>query len=99
MFRPRLDGSTATVVVEVDGRAVQVPEGASAAAAVLIAGLPAIRKTPVGGGDRAPYCMMGICFDCLAAIDGIPNTQSCMVTVRRGMRIRRQQGARAARPE
>jgi hypothetical protein len=33
---------------------------------------------------------MGVCFDCLAEIDGIPNRQSCMVEVRPGMRIRRQ---------
>jgi hypothetical protein len=39
--------------------------------------------------------MMGICFDCLAEIDGVPNRQSCMVTVRPGMRIRRQRGARS----
>ena len=23
--------------------------------------------------------MMGVCFDCLAEIDGVPNRQSCMV--------------------
>ena len=38
--------------------------------------------------------MMGVCFDCLAEIDGVPNRQSCMVTVRPGMRIRRQRGRR-----
>ena len=58
---------------------MRVPQGASAAAAVLLAGLPSIRDTPVGGGERAPYCMMGVCFDCLAEIDGVPNRQSCMV--------------------
>ena len=42
--------------------------------------------------------MMGVCFDCLAEIDGVPNRQSCMVPVRPGMRIRRQRGAAPARP-
>jgi len=84
------------VPVTVEGREVAVPEGASAAAAVLLAGLPAIRETGVGGAPRAPYCLMGICFDCLAEIDGIPNRQSCMVTVAPGMIIRRQHGKRAA---
>ena len=42
--------------------------------------------------------MMGICFDCLAEIDGVPNRQACMVTVVPGMRIAPQQGAREARP-
>src|SRR5437660_8273247 len=94
MFRLRPDSRAATVAVEVEGRTVRVPEGASAAAAVLIAGLPSLRDTPVGGSPRAPYCLMGVCFDCLAEIDGVPNRQSCMVAARPGMRIRRQRGAR-----
>jgi D-hydroxyproline dehydrogenase subunit gamma len=96
MFRKRPDGPPATISVEVEGRGVLVPVGASAAAAVLIAGLDSLRDTPVGNSQRGPYCMMGVCFDCLAEIDGVPNRQSCMVMARPGMRIRRQRGARAA---
>jgi hypothetical protein len=99
MFRPRPDGPAAAIAVEVEGRSVRVAAGASAAAAVLVAGLPSIRETPVTGSGRAPYCMMGVCFDCLAEIDGVPNRQSCMVTARPGMRIRRQLGARSVDPE
>jgi hypothetical protein len=96
MFR-RLPSApaAATVSVTVEDRPVAVPEGASAAAAVLLAGLPAIRETAISGAPRAPYCLMGICFDCLAEIDGIANRQSCMVTVAPGMTIRRQHGKRA----
>ena len=95
MFRPRPDSpAVATIAVEVEGRPVMVPAGASAAAAVLLSGLPSLRDTPVRGSGRAPYCMMGVCFDCLAEIDGVPNRQSCMVAARPGMRIRRQRGAR-----
>jgi hypothetical protein len=99
MFRLRPDAPAATVAVEVEGRSVLVPPGASAAAAVLLAGLSSIRDTPVGGAERAPYCMMGACFDCLAEIDGVPNRQSCMVAVRPGMRIRRQRGPRPIETE
>src|SRR3954449_1317439 len=94
MFRLRPDAAPATVAVEVEGTTVRVPQGASAAAAVLLAGLSSIRDTSVSGAERAPYCLMGVCFDCLAEIDGVPNSQSCMVTARPGMRIRRQRGAR-----
>src|ERR1700720_4722590 len=66
MFRPRPDAPAATIAVEVEGQAVTVPPGASAAAALLLAGLATIRETPVSGSGRAPYCMMGICLDCLA---------------------------------
>ena len=99
MFQPRPDAPAATIAVEVEGRSILVPPGASAAAAVLVAGLASIRDTAVGGGERAPYCMMGVCFDCLAEIDGVPNRQSCTVPVRPGMRIRRQRGPRPIEPE
>jgi hypothetical protein len=98
MFRLRPDAAAATIAVEVEGRTVRVPAGASAAAAMLLAGLRGTRATPVSGSARAPYCMMGVCFDCLAEIDGLPNRQSCMVAVRHGMRIDRQRGAREINP-
>ena len=95
MFRPRPEIHPPTVEVFVEGAPVRVPEGASAAAAVLLAGVFRIRETPVSGAPRLPYCMMGVCFDCLAEIDGIANRQACMVPVAPGMRIRVQHGARA----
>jgi hypothetical protein len=94
MFRKRPDAAGATVTVVVEGREIAVPEGASAAAAVLLAGFAAIRETAVSGAPRGPYCLMGVCFDCLAEIDGTANRQSCMVTVAPGMVIRRQHGKR-----
>ena len=98
MFRPRPEGDPATIAVIVEGRTIFVPAGASVAAAVLVAGLRSIRETPVEGSERGPYCMMGVCFDCLAEIDGIPNRQSCMVEARPGMRIGRQIRARQVDP-
>jgi hypothetical protein len=94
MLRPRPEQRPLTIEVLVGGRPVQVPNGASAAAAVLLANSPAIRTTPVTGSPRLPYCMMGVCFDCLAVIDGVPNRQACMVTAVEGMRILPQQGTR-----
>ena len=94
MFRTRPEGPLPTVTVTVEGRPVVVPAGASAAAAVLAAGFGSIRKTPVDGSERGPYCMMGVCFDCLAETDGVANRQSCMIEVRPGMRISRQMQAR-----
>ena len=95
MFALRPDREAA-VEVFVDGVPVRVPEGASAAAAVLLAGAAAIRETPVSGTSRLPYCMMGVCFDCLAEIDGVANRQACMVPASPGMRISVQRGARRA---
>ena len=94
MFRKRPDSPAATVPVTVEGVDIRAPEGASAAAAMLLAGLVATRETAVSGAPRAPYCLMGVCFECLADIDGVPNRQSCMVTIAPGMTIRRQHGKR-----
>lgn len=98
MFRLRPEAGPETITVVVEGRTILVPAGASAAAAVLLAGFRSIRETPVEGNERAPYCMMGVCFDCLAEIDGVPNRQSCMVEARPGMQIRRQIRARKIDP-
>ena len=97
MFRPRSEERRTAVVVTVEDRKIAVPVGASAAAAVLAAGFDSIRET-AGGSERMPYCMMGVCFDCLAEIDDVPNRQSCMVEVKPAMRIRRQIGARQVHP-
>ncbi len=77
---------------------MHVAIGASAAAALLAGGFPWVRETPVGDSGRSPYCMVGVCYDCLAEIDGIPNRQSCLVEVRAGMHIRRQIGMRRIDP-
>ncbi|MGI4861048.1 MAG: (2Fe-2S)-binding protein [Janthinobacterium lividum] len=70
-----------------------VPGGRSVAAALLAAGVRRFRATPVSGAARAPYCMMGACFECLVEIDGVPSRQSCLVPVADGMRVRSQEGA------
>jgi D-hydroxyproline dehydrogenase subunit gamma len=87
------------VRITIDGRSCAVPAGASVAAALLAAGVTRTRSTPVSGAPRAPYCMMGVCFECLVQIDGRPNRQACLVAVQDGMQVRTQEGARALLPE
>lgn len=85
-------GARSVITVTVDGAPLDVPEGDTVAAAVLLAGHGVYRKTIVGEAPRAPYCMMGVCFDCLVEVDGVPNRQGCLVPARSGMRIVRQMG-------
>ena len=98
MFRPLPDSRSGRVTLTIEGRSVSVPEGQSVAAAVLAAGLESCRSTPVSGSPRLPYCMMGLCFDCLMEIDGVANRQACLVEVREGMVVRRQVGRRGLSP-
>jgi len=94
LFRPL--AAQPFIEIEFDGRRLSVPGNASVAAALLAAGVSRFRSTPVSAAPRAPYCMMGVCFECLVEIDGVANRQACLVPVRPGMKIRSQEGARHA---
>ena len=78
-----------------DGREVTAYEGETVAAVLLAEGHVATRTTP-GGSPRGVYCGMGVCFDCLVVLDGVPNTRACVTWVRAGMDVRRQDGLVAA---
>ncbi|MFT5217885.1 MAG: putative molibdopterin-dependent oxidoreductase YjgC [Gammaproteobacteria bacterium] len=73
-----------------DGKSIRVRAHLNVAAALLESGVTHFRVSPVSGAPRAPFCMMGVCFDCLVIIDGVVNQQACMTTVREGMCIERQ---------
>lgn len=94
MFRRLPDVVHEAMTIHVDGRRVVVRAGDTVAAALLADGQEHCRTTPVSGEPRAPYCMMGVCFDCLVTIDGIGNRQACMLQVREGMVVETQDGKR-----
>jgi predicted molibdopterin-dependent oxidoreductase YjgC len=96
MFRRLPDVDAAMVEVTIDGRAMRVRTGDTVAAALLSAGILASRAADVSGAPRAPYCMMGVCFECLVTVDGVGNRQGCLVPVAAGMRIETQHGRREA---
>jgi D-hydroxyproline dehydrogenase subunit gamma len=79
------------VTLTIDGRTVNAYQGETVAAVLLAEGHPATRTTP-GGAPRGVYCGMGVCFDCLVVVDGVPNTRACMTWVRPGMDVTRQSG-------
>jgi predicted molibdopterin-dependent oxidoreductase YjgC len=93
MFK-RLDPGSATLQISFEGEPLQARPGDSVAAVLLAQGVSTFRQTPVSGAPRAAYCMMGVCFDCLVEIDGVPNRQACLTEAADGMRIRRQIGVR-----
>lgn len=86
LFRP-LGSSAATVPVTFNNQARRLPAASSVAAALLAGGVQRFRSSPVSGDGRAPYCMMGVCFECLLTIDGIPNRQGCLAPLQAGMVI------------
>jgi predicted molibdopterin-dependent oxidoreductase YjgC len=81
------------VSIYINGEQMQAMVDDTVAAAALCAGLKHTRTTAVSGSPRAPFCLMGVCYECLMTIDGVPNQRGCMTKVKQGMRIESQQGA------
>ncbi|MCU7960528.1 MAG: (2Fe-2S)-binding protein [gamma proteobacterium symbiont of Bathyaustriella thionipta] len=93
MFKLISEPQADSLTIYIDGQPCQVPAGISIAAAVLLHNALPSRTTPVSGAPRAPFCMMGVCFDCLMEIDGQPNQRACQMIVAEGMHINRQLAA------
>jgi len=73
------------VSIMVNGQPVQVAEGASVAAAILMASQPS--RISVHGEPRAPLCGMGICMECRATVNGVAHSRSCKLTCASGMTV------------
>ncbi|TPL02144.1 MULTISPECIES: (2Fe-2S)-binding protein [unclassified Mesorhizobium] len=82
------------VIFTFDGVSIRAERGQTLATALLAGGVDVFRWSVVGGVPRAPYCLMGVCFDCLVTVDGVQNRQSCLIEVRQGMDVRSQAGGR-----
>ncbi len=76
---------SASLSLLVNRQPVSVPEGATVAVAVAIAGTAF--RTSRGGEPRAPLCGMGVCFECRVRIDGVAQLRACMVPAREGMEV------------
>lgn len=96
MFRRLPDTPGRAVPVTVDGRSVEARAGDTVAAVLIAEGVTPTRVSAVSGAPRAPYCMMGVCFECLVTIDGVGNRQGCLVPVTPGMAIETQKARREA---
>jgi predicted molibdopterin-dependent oxidoreductase YjgC len=98
MFKRLFANGNEMVTLKLEDKPVTVPAGDSVAAAVYAAGFDHFRESAISKTPRAPYCMMGVCFECLVEIDGSPNHQACMTAVRDGMSIKIQKGLRGVEP-
>jgi hypothetical protein len=87
MFVRTADADSPPIVVLLDGAPFEGRQGDSIATVLLLAGRVACRRSFVSGAPRGPYCMMGVCFECLVRVDGIDGLQACMIPIRPDMRI------------
>lgn len=92
MFQRLPDLAGTPISFTLDGRTADGREGDTVASALLAAGVETCRTSAVGGEPRAPYCLMGVCFECLVTVDGVGNQQGCLVALRPGMTVETQIG-------
>lgn len=81
--------------VRVNGAAVPVDNSTTVAAAILKAGVETFRASPTGQW-RGPLCGMGICAECRATVNGVPNQYTCQQWCQPGMEITIAPGAPGA---
>ena len=86
-MRIKPDERRETLTITVDGEVVEAFAGESVAALLLANGRRVFRRTDKTHSPRGLFCGMGVCFDCLVNIDGVPNVRACMTPVRAGMVI------------
>ncbi|KZL03598.1 MULTISPECIES: (2Fe-2S)-binding protein [unclassified Pseudovibrio] len=87
MFRSLRKPETQSVSININGQMVQVAEGSSLWAAMALHGETQTRLASVSGQPRSAYCAMGVCFECLVEVNGVPNQQACLTTVEEGMHV------------
>lgn len=91
MFRLISTAKSHYIEMTINGLRYRVPQGITVWSALAIHDQTITRLAPVTEEKRSAYCAMGVCFECLVEIDGMPNQQACMKVVTPGMTINRQQ--------
>ena len=89
-----LEAAPATVQITFAGQPVQARATDTVASALVASGELSCRET-LAGDARGVFCGMGVCQECLVAVDGEPGLRACMTPVRDGMTVERQ----PARPD
>lgn len=88
MFRVETQPNEMAFDISLDGHPVGAREGETVAAVLLRSPPFHARRTTISGSRRAPFCMMGVCFECVLDVDGI-RQRACMTVVRPGMQVAR----------
>ena len=75
------------VTILINGRQAKCYRGESVYAALLAAGHRQLYRSKSSGEARGGFCGMGVCYECLVTINGVPNQRACMNEVEEGMEI------------
>lgn len=79
--------------VTVDDEPMTAVPGQTVAGLLLAAGRSSWRSTRGGDRPRGVFCGIGVCFDCLVVVNGVPDVRACQRLLADGDRISTQHGA------
>ncbi len=80
-----LENRNRTVKITVNGKNILAVKGEVLLSSLIREGFKTLRKSSVLGEPRSFFCGMGVCFECLVKVNGIPNQRACMTMVEEGM--------------
>jgi predicted molibdopterin-dependent oxidoreductase YjgC len=80
------------IAIEVDGERVECWEGETVATAMLTRRL---RLSRDASRPRSLFCGIGVCFECVAEIDGTAGVRTCMTLAVAGMSVHTASGGPA----
>lgn len=82
-----------TVKIRVNNKEMSAYRGETVLAALLAAGYRSIKKSVIKGEPRGALCGMGVCYECVITLNGVPGVRACMVEVEDQMEITIDDGA------
>ena len=85
MFR-QSNGHNADITIFIDEKPANASIGETVAAVLLRENVYAVHFAP-NGEARGPYCMMGVCFDCMVTLEDGQNEQACQIEATEGLKI------------
>ncbi|MBU75176.1 MAG: (2Fe-2S)-binding protein [Rhodospirillaceae bacterium] len=85
MFR-RIKPQSDVVTIYIDDKPFNALAGEPIANVLLNEGFSSVHRAP-NGNLRGPYCMMGVCFDCMITLQDGRVEQACQIYAEDGVRL------------
>ncbi len=82
--------TTTAITITVDGQAYEGVRGQTLAGVILANGRTSWRRTSAHGAPRGLFCGIGVCFDCIATVDGERDVRLCQRLARDGDSVQTQ---------
>ena len=86
MTQPVPPTTSEDFTIRVDGQTLPAKTGQTVAAVLLTAGRRAWNCS-AAGAPRGVFCGMGVCYDCVVTIEGLPDQRACVTPAWPGMHV------------